>query len=232
MLARGRAACDKGALLLGGKVSLFEMSKELAKEKSTVLHDVHDSVGGSLVDPLASSELHGDHGDMSLTGVTASGKASGRAKLSSDELDASASASVGAKMLDVSGKAAVGNKDAKAQAQMKAAILAAEAEGEAGVHMGLDGASAKAKGSAGAYLAQASGEASGGFRIPFTNIMLGGSVSGQGSVGAGASGSASASFGEDGFHAGLAGSAALGLGGGLGLGFSVTKANKDAGWFG
>lgn len=213
-------------------MSLSAVSKELAKEKSTVLHDVHDSVGGDLVDPLAQSQLHGDHGDLSMTGVTAGGRASGRATLASDKLDASVGASVGGKVLDVSGKGAIGNKDAKAQAQMKAAILAAEAEGEAGVHAGLDGVSAKAKGSAGAYLAQASGEASGGFRIPFTNIMLGGSVSGQGSVGAGASGSASASFGEDGFHAGLAGSAALGLGGGLGLGFSVTKANKDSGWFG
>jgi hypothetical protein len=145
---------------------------------------------------------------------------------------------------EVSGSAAARLVEAQAKGKTKGAVgqlggeanaklLGAEASGSvgAGVDWSKGEASAKAKGEVGAYLAKASGKAEGGFRIPFTNILVGGGVEAGGQIGAGAGGEASASMGAEGFKASLKGSAALGIGGNLGFNFGVSKAEGDKGWF-
>ena len=145
---------------------------------------------------------------------------------------------------EVSGTAAARLVEAQAKGKAKGAVgqlggeanaklLGAEASGSvgAGVDWSKGEASAKAKGEVGAYLAKASGKAEGGFRIPFTNILVGGGVEAGGQIGAGAGGEASASMGAEGFKASLKGSAALGIGGNLGFNFGVSKAEGDKGWF-
>jgi hypothetical protein len=190
----------------------------------------------ALMDPLLHAQVGGRAGPASggvgaKVGLAGAG-AKGSAKVGADGVDASVGASASAKVLEAAAAGKVGNKDAHVQAAAKGEVLSAAAQGKAGLKAGADGVEAGASGDAGAYLARGEAEAEGGFRIPFTNIRVGGSASAQGSVGAGAGGSAHFSAGEDGFSIGAKGNASLGVGGGFGLGFSVSKANKDAGWFG
>lgn len=184
-----------------------------------------------LVDPMAAAELRGDHGHAAAAVGRAHGHAHGGASVGPAGLQAAAGVGAQASVLDASAAGAVGSRALGASAAGKGELLSAAANGNAKLSANKDGFSAGAAGDVGAHLARGDVAAEGGFTIPFTNIRLGGNASAQGSIGAGASGGANFSAGADGFSMGVNGSASLGIGGGFGLGFSVSKANKDAGWF-
>lgn len=150
-----------------------------------------------------------------------------------DGVKAEASGSAAARLVEAQAKGKTKGAVGQLGGEANAKLLGAEASGSvgAGVDWSKGEASAKAKGEVGAYLAKASGKAEGGFRIPFTNILVGGGVEAGGQIGAGAGGEASASMGAEGFKASLKGSAALGIGGNVGLNFGISKAEGDKGWF-
>jgi len=150
-----------------------------------------------------------------------------------DGVKAEASGTAAARLVEAQAKGKTKGAVGQLGGEANAKLLGAEASGSvgAGVDWSKGEASAKAKGEVGAYLAKASGKAEGGFRIPFTNILLGGGVEAGGQIGAGAGGEASASMGAEGFKASLKGSAALGIGGNVGLNFGISKAEGDKGWF-
>lgn len=207
-----------------------------------------DSLGGGDVDPLLSvsdsvsgsgAMLQGGNDMVHYNVARGSASANGGAQLDRRGLRANAAMAASGEVFgaNAGGGLALGDANnplAQAEAQGSVKVLAAQAKANAHATADLTKGEfgAGASGSVGAHLAKAEGKAKGGFKIPFTNIMLGGEVSGGAELGVGASGEASAGYSEEeGFHAKLGGSASLlaGLGGSIGL--SVRKANKDAGWF-
>lgn len=86
---------------------------------------------------------------------------------------------------------------------------------------------------AGAYLGEASGDVTAGFRIPWTNVMIGGGLTGKAAYGLGAAADASlkASMSE-GLRFAASGSFVSGLGLGGGLMLNIGKYDKKRDWWG
>lgn len=225
--AKVEAESDGGA---GAELGGVERAKALMKQAS-----VADTVWkGETGERVGKRALGGSGADNFLDLGKASAEASAGWSANKDGAKASVAGKAGAKLVEAQGKGALKGSMGKVGGEVNAALLGAEASGaaEAGVDWDKGQVGAQAKGEVGAYLAKASGKAEGGWRIPFTNILLGGGLEAGGQIGAGLGGEASASMGAEGFKASLKGSAAFGIGGNLGLNFGVSKADGAKGWFG
>ena len=223
-------AASDGSGAASAEVGGVERAKALMKQTA-----VADTVWkGETGEKVGKRALGGSGADNFLDLGKASAEASAGWSANKDGAKAKVAGKAGAKLVEAQGKAELAGKLGKVGGEVNASLLGAEASGsaEAGVDWDKGQVGGQAKGEVGAYLAKASGKAEGGWTIPFTNIMLGGGVEAGGQIGAGLGGEASASMGADGFKASLKGSAALGIGGNLGLNFGIGKADKSKGWFG
>lgn len=227
--AEAEASSD-GSGAASAEVGGVERAKALMKQAG-----VADTVWkGETGEKVGKRALGGSGADNYLDLGRASAEASAGWSANKDGAKAKVAGKAGAKLVEAQGKLGGKNDFGKLGGEVNASLVGAEAAGsaEAGVDWDKGQVGGQAKGEVGAYLAKASGKAEGGWRIPFTNIMLGGGVEAGGQIGAGLGGEASASMGAEGFSASLKGSAAFGIGGNLGLNFGVSKADAAKGWFG
>jgi hypothetical protein len=114
---------------------------------------------------------------------------------------------------------------------VEGSVLSGGVSGEIEAKLDQSGLDAKAKAEIGAYLAKGEAGLEAAIKIPWINAVLFGSASGEGQIGMGASAEGELQVGGDGFAVkGKAGGSA-GLGGKLGLGFGLKKADSKKGWF-
>lgn len=227
--AEAEASSD-GSGAASAEVGGVERAKAMMKQAG-----VADTVWkGETGEKVGKRALGGSGADNYLDLGRASAEASAGWSANKDGAKAKVAGKAGAKLVEAQGKLGGKNDFGKLGGEVNGSLVGAEAAGsaEAGVDWDKGQVGGQAKGEVGAYLAKASGKAEGGWRIPFTNIMLGGGVEAGGQIGAGLGGEASASMGAEGFSASLKGSAAFGIGGNLGLSFGVSKADAAKGWFG
>jgi hypothetical protein len=121
----------------------------------------------------------------------------------------------------------------KGSAQLGSVEAGLEAGGRGTLDWGNSRVDARVGGTLGAYAGQVGGDLTGGFKIPWTNVMISGGVTGKAAAGLGVAGEASLSANRDeGLRAGLYGSLVSGLGFGAGLTFGVGKYDSKKDWWG